>query len=215
MPIENAQNASVGILFLASSLAFFGFKIHNDAVNFDIKYRPELEQIKRKLSARFKKKTVDLLALIVTDGTNDFKKPVTSLDDLKLRANRMDLPDKINELSRILTDIERMKTTYSDIRDLKKKMEGRFFVIAIIIGVNAILPFLDFPESGGELTPSQGVFLVLILVDFLSILLFIDIYTSYRGYSDKEESFLKKLDDVEVDSGAIVETSSNFDRDDE
>lgn len=209
------ENSSIGIIVVASSLAFFGFKIHSDAINFDIKYRGELEDIKRKLSARFRKKTVDLLELIVTDGTNEFTKPVASLNDLQARANRNDLPDKINELSEILASIEKIKNTYRQIRELKKKMEKRFFQLALLVGVNAVLPLLELPQSGGTTNASQMLFLIIILADVLAVLMISDIWNSYRSYSNKEELFLKKLDDVEVDGGDIIKTSTHTSDDEE
>ena len=53
------------------------------------------------------------------------------------------------------------------------------------------------------------------MVDVLAIILVSDIYSSYRDYSQKEELFLKQLDDLEVNSGDIVDTSSSFTIDNE
>lgn len=208
------QETSIAIIFVASSLAFFGFKIHGDAINFDIKYRNELDQIKKKLSERFRKKTVDLLALIVTDGTNKFDKPISSLDEIKSRVHRMELPEKINGLAKILRDIEQTKTTYRNIRELKRKMERRFLFLAVIVGINALLPILEVPTAVIE-NISQMIFAGIVLIDMLAIMAIIDIYSSYRDYSQKEELFLKQLDDLEVNSGDMIDTASSFTSDNE
>ena len=50
----------------------------------------------------------------------------------------MELPEKINELAKILRDIEQTKTTYRNKRELKRRMERRFLLLAVIVGINAL-----------------------------------------------------------------------------
>lgn len=209
------DDASVTLIATAAAITFFAFRAHNESVNFDLKYRSELNQVKRRLSARFRKKAEDLVVTIVTKGTNKFDKPILSVEDIHKNTDTIDLPDKVKELSSILSEIENMKHTFKKIRELKRRIETRMFIVAFIVGINAILPFLGVPiqPTNPQQPPSPSMigFVIIGMIDVLGMLPVSDIVSAYRESSRKEEEFMKKLDEEEVEIGDLLPTSDQSD----